>query len=430
MKFKQFNFQCIMSEKSVRFSEEMPPIEDGDWEDIIEDQAKEQERELTIQEEYKLWRKNCHYMYDFISETALTWPSLSIQWLPNHVKQENSIAAKLLLSTHTSGEDINYIKIAKTQLPLNIVDKSIVSKEQINSKIKISKKLRQDSEINRVRYSPADPDTIASINGQGEVFVYNLSDTSKEPLQLKHHQANGFGLSWNYHERNSLLTGSDDKTVLLWDIGNPDTPKSIITAHQDIVNDVKWSPHSPFLFGSVSDDKSFKFFDTRESLTIPVLGKSNVSASEINCLSFSCFSTNLFVTGGTDNNVTLFDLRLVDRSLHQMIGHTDSITTLEWSPLNENIILSGSSDRRCILWDLNSIGKELLADDAEDGVAELMFMHGGHTGAINDLSFDPEIPFCLASLSDDNIVHIWKVSDKISGGDEVGYDDIDLTKLE
>lgn len=78
--------------------------------------------------------KNCRYMYEFVSETALTWPSLTIQWLPENKtnEAEGLIDAKLLLGTHTSGEDTNYLKLASTQIPLS---NSSNTEEKSNKKV-------------------------------------------------------------------------------------------------------------------------------------------------------------------------------------------------------------------------------------------------------------------------------------------------------
>ncbi|GME73246.1 unnamed protein product [[Candida] boidinii] len=164
--------------KSVSFDMVMNALEEdrdqsGDEND--ENEEGEENEELTIIEEYKLWRKNCRYMYDFISETALTWPSLSIQWFPkdtfeNKLKDSKYYKVRnLLLTTHTSGEDINYLKIASTQLPNSIFPdgKSLTEEEleTVNSRLKITKKYEQESEINRARHMPQDPNTIATING-------------------------------------------------------------------------------------------------------------------------------------------------------------------------------------------------------------------------------------------------------------------------
>jgi hypothetical protein len=33
--------------------------------------------------EYKIWKKNSPYLYDLILSTALDWPTLTTQWLPD-----------------------------------------------------------------------------------------------------------------------------------------------------------------------------------------------------------------------------------------------------------------------------------------------------------------------------------------------------------
>ncbi len=40
-------------------------------------------REKTINEEYKVWKKNAPYLYDLVVTHALEWPSLTVQWLPD-----------------------------------------------------------------------------------------------------------------------------------------------------------------------------------------------------------------------------------------------------------------------------------------------------------------------------------------------------------
>jgi hypothetical protein len=43
----------------------------------------QQEEEKTINEEYKIWKKNSPFLYDLVVTHALEWPSLSVQWLPD-----------------------------------------------------------------------------------------------------------------------------------------------------------------------------------------------------------------------------------------------------------------------------------------------------------------------------------------------------------
>ncbi|KAG7906669.1 hypothetical protein KL905_002565 [Ogataea polymorpha] len=425
-----------MSSKQVSFGD--LPIESSD--DEHQSQDEEKSEELTILEEYKLWRKNCRYMYDFISETALTWPSLSIQWIPGGTFENKTKDTKisktrnLLLTTHTSGEDVNYLKIASTQIPASIWENgpeiSPEELQQINSRLRISKKLDQESEINRVRAMPQNSRVISTINGKGDVFVYHLDSKMNEEnrTRLVHHTENGYGLSWNPIVEGELATCSDDQTVAVWDItrsGAEITPMNVFNSHTSIVNDVRWHTFSGNSLGSVSEDKHFIYQDKRTKE--PAIDTILSNKTSFNTICFSRFSKYLFSAGGEDGNVYLYDLRDVTKPLHIMMGHTKSITNLEWDPFHENIVGSSSSDRRIILWDINKIGKEQLQDEMEDGVPELLMMHGGHTGGINDFQFSEEIPWTVASCADDNIVHLWKVNRKVV---EEEPSEVDLSELE
>ncbi|KAL7545974.1 hypothetical protein ACHAWF_015141 [Thalassiosira exigua] len=98
--------------------------------------------ERLIHQEYKIWKKNTPFLYDFVLTHGLEWPSLACQWLP--VKKElnggggekvgtttvaggggNSGGAssppaeqhELLMGTHTAGGERNYLMVASVNLP-------------------------------------------------------------------------------------------------------------------------------------------------------------------------------------------------------------------------------------------------------------------------------------------------------------------------
>lgn len=62
---------------------------------------------------------------------------------------------------------------------------------------------------------------------------------------------------------------------------------------------------------------------------------------------------------------------------------------------------------RLHVWDLSKIGEEQTAEDAEDGPPELLFIHGGHTAKISDFSWNPNEPWVICSVSEDNIMQVW-----------------------
>ena len=61
------------------------------------------------------------------------------------------------------------------------------------------------------------------------------------------------------------------------------------------------------------------------------------------------------------------------------------------------------------IWDTSRIGEEQSeAEDKEDGPPELMFIHGGHTAKVSDISWCHNEDWLLASVSEDNILHVWQ----------------------
>lgn len=61
------------------------------------------------------------------------------------------------------------------------------------------------------------------------------------------------------------------------------------------------------------------------------------------------------------------------------------------------------------------IGDEQSAEDADDGPPELLFSHGGHTANISEFSWNPNVPWLVSSVAEDNILQAWQVAESIYG---------------
>eukprot|EP00984_Skeletonema_dohrnii_P034970 scaffold34579_cov112-Skeletonema_dohrnii-CCMP3373.AAC.1 len=86
--------------------------------------------ERLIHQEYKIWKKNTPFLYDYVMTHGLEWPSLTCQWLPTtrELNDGNKVGAvggvstnvaeqhEMLLGTHTTGEQ-NYLMIGTVSLP-------------------------------------------------------------------------------------------------------------------------------------------------------------------------------------------------------------------------------------------------------------------------------------------------------------------------
>ena len=381
-------------------------------------QSTEPERELSIDDEYDLWKSNVPLMYDFVSETRLLWPSLTIQWLP---RAEDSTEQELLVGTHTSDSEQNYLKIAEINLPQEILSNegpvlqndNNGSDEQVPSKIKIIKKFKHENEVTRARYAPFDSNLIATISGTGTVFLYDRTKDDENALRGKYayHKENGYGLNFSVASPGELISCSDDGSIAIWDIKSGKTvPTSVNSLHSDIVNECKWHESDPNIYGSVSEDSFLMIHDKRSEKPLQKL----LQKEPFNTIAFSKHSSNLFAAAGTDAMVYLFDSRKPTEALHSMSGHQEAVTSLEFAHHKDGILCSGGSDRRVLLWDLFQIGTEQQEEDADDGGPELLMMHAGHKSAINDFSFSPNVPWLMASVEEENIVQIWKPSRKLT----------------
>lgn len=78
------------------------------------------------------------------------------------------------------------------------------------------------------------------------------------------------------------------------------------------------------------------------------------------------------------------------------------------------MLASCGADRRVRIWDLTKVetGHDFVGSN-DDGPAELLFIHGGHNDKISDLSWNPKDHWLVASVSDDNILQIWRMGDNI-----------------
>jgi len=256
-------------------------------------------------------------------------------------------------------------------------------------------------------------------------------------LELPGHTKEGYGLSWNPHKDKvgHLASASEDGQVKTWDITGASKSNKILqcsqtyTHHTSIVNDVQFHPLHRCLLGSVSDDVTVQLLDTRSQETSRSAVKSGQDQHKdaINALAFNPKAETLLATGSADKTIAIWDLRNLKNKLHALEGHNGSVQTLEWHPFEESVLGSSGNDRRVMFWDLSKVGEEQTPEDSEDGPPELLFMHGGHTSAISDFSFNMHDPWVICSAADDNLIQVWKAADAIVGGED---GDVPMNELE
>ncbi|KAM0817938.1 putative Histone acetyltransferase type B subunit 2 [Seiridium cardinale] len=431
-----------------------PIVEDVDMDVTAYGGEEDDQAQRLINEEYKTWKKNAPFLYDMILSTALTWPTLTVQWFPDVKEPEgkNVRIHRALIGTHTSDEKQNYLQIAEVEIPKVVKPNPRDYDEErgeigghgkgdkTSMKWNIVQKIDHPTEVNKARYCPQNPDLIATLASNASILIFDRTKHSNTPngrvspqIELIDHEKEGFGLCWNPHVEGSLASGSEDQTVRLWDLttlqSNTNTLRSARTYrhHTSVVNDVQYSPICKHFIGTVSDDLTLQILDTRQpSDTQASLVARYGHTEPINALAFNPSTEVLVATASGDKTIGIWDLRNVKEKVHTLEGHQDAVTAISWHPHEAGILGSASYDRRIIFWDLARVGEEQQPDDQEDGPPELLFMHGGHTNHLTDFSWNLNEPWLMASAAEDNMLQIWKVADSIVGKDDA---DINLDEM-
>eukprot|EP00124_Ichthyophonus_hoferi_P001310 Ihof_evm11s64 gene=Ihof_evmTU11s64 len=390
-----------------------------------------------INEEYKIWKKNSPFLYDMLLVHALDWPSLTVQWLPHTkpIPEEPLVEHQLLLGTHTSDTESNFLIKASINLPNKDGQIDVRKYEDtLNEyggfstgpgRLKTIQKVSHEGELNRARYMPQDTNIVATKGPDPEVLIFNCekqkgggdgdrNSRCHPDLRLLGHTKEGYGLSWNSMRSGHILSGGDDHVVCSWDINTTSLQHTLqanrkYTAHTDIVEDVAWHCSSPHVFASVGDDKNLMIWDVRTAKSFEPTLLVQAHNAEVNCVAFNPVNEFLLVTGSADKTASLWDIRNLQDKIHTFEGHTEEVFQVQWMPGSDVIFGSCGADRRLLVWDLSRIGEDQSREDAEDGPPELLFIHGGHTSKISDFSWNPTDPWVVASVCEDNILQIWQM---------------------
>ncbi len=200
-----------------------------------------------------------------------------------------------------------------------------------------------------------------------------------------------------------FASGSDDFTVLLWDMSDPSAPPIPLIGHEDKINSVAFSPDGQYL-ASGSDDRTIRVWDLRDPTAAPLVLDSH--PDRVNSVAFSPDTPEgtggpILASGG-DLAIRLWDLRDASKPPTLLTGHGDRITSVAFSPDGETLG-SGSDDKTIRLWDMRDLSADPILLD-------------GHQGKVNSLAFGPDTPdgtggLTLASGGDDNQILVWDLSD-------------------
>ncbi|KAK6454567.1 chromatin assembly complex, subunit 3 [Scheffersomyces xylosifermentans] len=416
----------------------------------------EQEETLIdedTQKNYRVWKKNAPFLYDYLSTNSLLWPSLTVQFFPdsttgtsseNSDKSEDVYLQRLLHGTFSLGQSVDSISILQvpifsnlnSHIKINKLDYNAEKEEfelatSSNNKLKVLQKINHLGDVNKVRYMPQKPNIIASANNLGDLVIYErtkhksfknslIDDTNLNKVQLrlknKRQEANSdiFAIDWNKQKEGTILSADMNGTINLFDIkDNYSKDSSVLYESWSYenngigINDIEWVPNHDSIFCSVDDKGYTSVFDTRISNAL--VSNNHSSDIGVNSISINPGITTCIATGDSKGSIFISDIRNFGHSDASPIysienQHKDSITQIKWHPKYHNVLGSSSTDHSVKLFDLA----------VENSDSSLLFIHAGHMLGVNDFDWSHHDDWLISSVADDNSLHLWKPTHKIT----------------
>jgi serine/threonine protein kinase len=227
----------------------------------------------------------------------------------------------------------------------------------------------------------------------------------------------------------TLASGSNDKTIKLWDV-HSQGQIATLTGHSNDVNSVAFSPDGRTL-ASGSDDKTIKLWDVHSQREIATL---TGHLSSVYSVAFSPDGRTL-ASGSNDKTIKLWDV-WSQREIATLTGHSNGVYSVAFSHEGRTLT-SGSHDKTIKLWDVqsqreiatftvhsNSMSVAFSPDgrtlatgsDDNDNTIKLWDVQSqrqiatltGHSDFVWSLAFSPD-GRTLASGSDDETIKLWDV---------------------
>ncbi|XP_049807031.1 notchless protein homolog 1 [Schistocerca nitens] len=179
-----------------------------------------------------------------------------------------------------------------------------------------------------LRTGPFDPVNNTSV-------IYSKTEMQQQALQKYESVISNGG------ER--LVSGSDDFTLFLWQPENNKKPIARMTGHQQLINDVKFSPDARII-ASASFDKSIKLWD---GLTGKYLTSLRGHVQAVYQVAWAADS-RLLVSGSADSTLKVWNLKSGKLQV-DLPGHADEVFAVDWSPDGLRVV-SGGKDKILKLW--------------------------------------------------------------------------------
>lgn len=406
---------------------------------------------MEDKEQYLAWKRLVPFLYDWLANHHLEWPTLACRWGPIVSENNQSKKQRLYLSEQTDGSSPNklYVVEAEVCLPRVATAESIAIWADCAPSKSLSKPIHtiiHPGEVNKIMDLPQNSSLIITHTDAPELLVWNIETqqdrtgdssekSSKPDLTLTGHKDNAEFAMAVTSSAPLVASGGKDQSVLVWDL--EDHMSSTLSAagtlearihlkgHAATVEGISFCPGDSRRLVSVADDRSMLMWDTNtpDGAVLSVVD-AHGSYSDLHTVDWSGLQQNHLATGASNGTVRVWDTRKLTDPLKAFQQHSQPVLKVEWCPHTAGVFASAGEDRLLCIWDL-SLGQPHQADTVAAKKAklstppELLFQHAGHRAPIVDFQWNIHDPWTLASASDaagtdgGGTLQVWRVNDII-----------------
>ena len=245
-----------------------------------------------------------------------------------------------------------------------------------------------------VAFSP-DGQMLASGSDDHTIKLWNLSQPDTNPKILKH-EGKVMVIAFFFSEDKKvqlLASGSGDKKVRLWNLLERDPQPTIFDQHEDIVNSVAFSPNGQIL-ASAGDDKTIRLWNPSQPDTDPKILENH--KKPVCSIAFNP-DGQILASGSEDKTIQLWDPSQ-NKPFKILEDHEGRVNSVAFSS-NGQMLASGSDDETIRIWNLH-----------QNNTAPRVLK--GHYFNITSVAFSPDDQM-LASGSWDNTLRFWDLREPI-----------------
>ncbi|KAJ2955425.1 hypothetical protein NQZ79_g8575 [Umbelopsis isabellina] len=244
-----------------------------------------------------------------------------------------------------------------------------VDLESPEVELKASAKISCSSRFNRLAWSPhgGEAGVIAGGMEGGELNLWNaksLLDGGNAPIfQNAQHTGSVRGLSFNPFQSNLMASAAGNGEIFIWDLTNPTKPYSPGAKSQkiDAVTSLSWNNQVQHILATSSNTGYTVVWDLRNRREVVALAHAGTampaSRGGISSIAWSPDVATQIVTASEDDNnpvIALWDLRNAHAPVKTLNGHQQGVLSLSWCQKDSDLLLSAGKDSRTLCWNPRS----------------------------------------------------------------------------